>query len=254
MPKAYLVQMQPCPRKEDSFAKARALIKDAAPESESLILLPEMFSTGFCTRPDSALAEEIRPESLTVKFLQSLADEFRSNVLGGGIEAAHGEKPFRNWTGIFSPGGRGPLTVYRKRHPFADEANLFLSGKALTKFSWAGFSAFPFLCFDLRFPEDFRAAREAGASLFAIEAEWPAERELHFETLLRARAIENQCAVIACCRAGNSFAKSRAFGPAGEELFSSDHGESVFVVELQISGVLEARAKFPLPPPRLEWN
>lgn len=255
MPRAYLVQMQPCLDRESSFAKAKALIENARPESGGLILLPEMFATGFCTSPGSELAEKILPEFPTTKFLQEIADEFDCSVLGGGIEDSPDSRlPFQNWTGFFSPRSRGPSAVYRKRHPFAAEAKLFLPSKELANFSWAGFLAFPFICFDLRFPEDFRKARLQGATLFTVEAEWPAERELHFATLLRARAIENQSFVLACCRAGDSFAASRAFGPSGEELLTADHGEAVFAVDLEADFVQESRTKFPLPLPRFEWN
>lgn len=252
MANAIFIQMQPSPKgKEASFEKARQMALQASPAPGSLILLPEMFATGFLTRPDPSLAENLETSlGQTQRFLQALADETRCTVLGGGIEAfPFGNFHFRNWTGLFEPGKTSPRVLYRKRHPFADEAELFSPGKELVHFNWDGFKAFPFICFDLRFPEDFRKARALGASLLTIQAEWPASRALHFKTLLRARAIENQCYVLACSRAGEAFATSSAFGPNGEELLSAPSTEDVFRVSLEEDFVKEARQKFPLPSP-----
>jgi len=254
MSSAILIQMQPSPNgKEASFEKARRMVLRANPTPGSLILLPEMFATGFVTDPAPSLAENLETSTAeTPLFLQALADETRCSILGGGIESISLEKfSFRNWTGLFEPGKTLPKTLYRKRHPFADEARLFAPGKDLASFDWDGFRVFPFICFDLRFPEDFRKARALGASLLTVQAEWPASRALHLKTLLRARAIENQCYVLACSRAGEGFATSSAFGPNGEELLDANFAENVFCISLDLQFVQESRKNFPLPNPAL---
>ncbi len=255
MASAYLVQMQPIPGdKGRTLEHARDLVSDASPEQGGLIVFPEMFATGFLENPSEALAEDIgNPDSPTRSFLQRLADETKCSVLGGGIEKFPcGKFPFRNWTGIFSPGEDSPISVYRKRHPFAGEALRFSPGKELTGFEWNGLRCFPFLCFDLRFPEDFRRARLWGASLFTVQAEWPRCREGHFSTLLRARAIENQAYVLATSRAGENFAPSRAFAPDGSEMFPPDFREGVFALSVDPNTVSIRRQEFPLPLPNFE--
>ncbi len=254
MANAILIQMQPSPNgKEASFEKARQMALLSNPAPGSLILLPEMFATGFLPKPESSLAENLETsDAQTAHFLQALASETRCFVLGGGIEAfSQGEFQFRNWTGLFEPGKKFPRALYRKRHPFAEEAELFSPGNELAHFEWEGFQAFPFICFDLRFPEDFRKARILGASLLTVQAEWPASRALHFKTLLRARAIENQCYILACSRAGKDFATSSAFGPNGEELLDANCAENVFQVAISVQHVQKSREKFPLPSPAL---
>ena len=89
-----------------------------------------------------------------------------------------------------------------------------------------------------------------GADLITVQAEWPRSRDLHFKTLLRARAIENQCYVLGCGRAGEGFANSAAYDPNGEEIFKADASESVFCVSLFLEKVKEARRNFPLPLPQ----
>lgn len=249
MANAYLVQSQPLPEgKEATFAHTRKMVLDARPLSGSLILFPEMFATGFLTRPEIALAETLEPEkSPTIRFLQGLADETGCGVLGGGIENfREGNFHFRNWTGFFEPGHSKPVAVYRKRHPFADERALFSPGTSQELFQWENFLVSPAICFDLRFPEDFRTARKKGASLLTLQAEWPREREAHFSTLLRARAIENQCYVLAAARAGSAFANSCAFGPNGEKILRAAPEENVLRVSLDAETVKRERERFPL--------
>ncbi len=251
---AYLVQTQPSQNgKHSSFENARRLIKGTSPVPGSLIALPEMFATGFLTNPPLTLAEHPNdPKSPTSQFLQSLANETECAVLGGGIEIFESEQfSFRNWTGLFLPGKTTPEILYRKRHPFAEEALRFSPGTEIISFSWAGFQCFPFICFDLRFPEDFRLARLHNASLFIVEAEWPQIREEHFSTLLQARAIENQAYVLACSRSGESFAPSCAFSPSGEKLLQASHSECVYQVEMDFAEVQRTRKDFPLPQPQL---
>lgn len=259
MANAYLIQTEPRPNGiKASFSRVREMVLQVNPTAGSLILLPEMFATGFLTNPPSVFAEDLTNfDTPTPRFLQALADETQCAVLGGGIEASASKSipseslPFCNWTALFEPGKRSPQAFYRKRHPFADEAKHFTAGEKISSFDWQGFSVSPFICFDLRFPEDFRKARALGASLLTVQAEWPASRALHFKTLLRARAIENQCYVLACSRAGEAFATSSAFGPNGEELLDADSAEKAFCVNLDVSQVNASRANFPLPLPQI---
>lgn len=249
MASAYLIQSEPQSDKASSFAHTREMVLRASPEPGSLIVFPEMFATGFLTHPDESLAETLDGESSpTVRFLQNLSDETGCLVLGGGIEKfSQGDFRFRNWTGFFEPGECAPKAIYRKRHPFADEAELFRPGDSAVFLDWKGFCVSPAICFDLRFPEDFRSARRSGASLFTIQAEWPRTREMHFKTLLRARAIENQCYVLAAARPGTGFANSCAFDPSGEEISKGSPEEGVRSVSLDIEDVLTVRRNFPVP-------
>lgn len=251
---AYLVQTQPSQNgKTSSFENTRRLIERASPVPGSLIALPEMFATGFLTDPQPSLAENLKEfNSPTSHFLQSLANETECAVLGGGIELFESKQfSFRNWTGLFLPGKTVPEILYRKRHPFAEETLRFSPGTEIVSFSWAGFQCFPFICFDLRFPEDFRLARLHNASLFIVEAEWPQIREEHFSTLLQARAIENQAYVLACSRSGEAFAPSCAFSPSGKKLLQASHSENVYKVEMDSAEVQRTRKDFPLPQPQL---
>jgi predicted amidohydrolase len=179
--------------------KVESLVQAAAPAPGSLLVLPEMFSTGFSmnlaiTRQDAAREDEA--------FLSKLARTHRLFVAAGVVSPGDGQLA-RNDAVVFSP-ERALLARYTKIHPFTlgGEADVHERGRELAFFEWQGFKAAPLVCYDLRFPEVFRAAARAGANLFLVMALWPVKRIQHWLTLLQARAIENQAYVVGVNRTG----------------------------------------------------
>ncbi|MGI8602585.1 MAG: nitrilase-related carbon-nitrogen hydrolase [Verrucomicrobiales bacterium] len=185
--------------KSATFAKVCGLVRAAGPPPGSLIVLPEMFATGFSMN-HAAIAEAPRGE--TEAFLRELAEETKSCVLGGLIAVEDGAP--RNQALALAPTGE-VLARYSKQRPFslANEDAHYPAGDETVVFDWAGFRIAPFVCYDLRFPELFRAAVAKGATLFAVIANWPIAREAHWLTLLEARAIENQACVLGVNRSGD---------------------------------------------------
>jgi predicted amidohydrolase len=106
-------------------------------------------------------------------------------------------------------------------------------------------------CYDLRFPEMFRALLDAGARVVVVPAAWPAARVAHWTLLGRARALEDQVFVVACNTAGTHAghamgARSQVVGPSGEVLADAGEGEQVLSVELDVEGLDDVRAAFPV--------
>jgi len=106
-------------------------------------------------------------------------------------------------------------------------------------------------CYDLRFPELFRALLDAGATAFVVPAAWPAARVEHWTLLGRARAVENQCVLIAANTAGTHSrhtmgGRSQVVGPMGEVLGEAGDEEEILVVDLDPAGIAAARAAFPV--------
>lgn len=161
-----------------------------------LLVLPEMFATGFSmeARRVAEFAEKTRA------FLRGLARELFVHVLGGYAEPA-GDLP-ANACSIFDPGGE-EILHFRKLHPFslAREGEHYQPGEALVTGQVAGASVTPLICYDLRFPEPFRAAAW-DTDLFCVLANWPAKRSHAWSTLLKARAMENQAFVLGVNRVG----------------------------------------------------
>ena len=186
--------------KAANFEKVRQLLHAAAPEPNSLVVLPEMFATGFSMNTD-AIAEVYGGE--TEQFLARTAREFKSCLVAGAAMRGRDGHP-RNKALVFSPAGE-LMAFYAKMRPFTPggEADHYVAGERPTAFSWNGAGVAPFVCYDLRFPELFRSI--AGAQqpeLFVVIASWPEKRILHWVRLLQARAIENQAYVIGVNRIG----------------------------------------------------
>jgi predicted amidohydrolase len=200
-----------------NFRKVRALLAASPPAAGSLVVLPEMFASGFSmnlavTRQTSAREDE--------SFLAELAREHRVFVTGGVVSPGTGEMG-RNEAVVFSPDGT-LLARYAKIHPFSlgGETEGHEAGAEIALFEWGGFVVAPFVCYDLRFPEIFRAAAKRGANLFVVMALWPVKRQQHWLTLLQARAIENQACVVGVNRIGNE----PGFTYAGRSVVVDPHG------------------------------
>ena len=140
---------------------------------------------------------------------------------------------------------------YAKMHPFSygTEARHYERGSEAALFAWQGFTVAPLICYDLRFPEVFRAAVQAGADVFCILANWPEARTDHWETLLKARAIENQAYVLGVNRCGNDLSLhygggSRVFGPKGELLAEAGVGEGKVEARLDKAASEQWRQEF----------
>jgi omega-amidase len=186
--------------KPANFAKVRGLVKEAAPEKGSLVVLPEMFATGFSMNVDK-IAEPCGAE--TEQFLAGTAKEF-GVYLTGGVAMRGSDGRARNQALVFSPAGER-LAVYAKMRPFAPggEAQHYAAGERPATFTWNDCTVAPFICYDLRFPEIFRQATAAHRpEVFLVIASWPEKRVLHWVRLLQARAIENQAFVIGVNRIG----------------------------------------------------
>jgi predicted amidohydrolase len=117
-------------------------------------------------------------------------------------------------------------------------------------FQWGGFTVAPFICYDLRFPEVFRAAVRKGADLIVVVASWPDPRHHHWTTLLKARAIENQAAVIGVNRAGTDpmfryAGGSLILGPQAEVLAEAGEAPGCIRAEILPDMVADWRGKFP---------
>jgi omega-amidase len=185
--------------KAANYRRVETLVNRAQLAPGTLLLLPEMFATGFTMNAD-AVAETA--DGPTPRFLSDLAARQRIFVQAGVVLRSDGPRPC-NEAMVFDPDGK-LLVRYAKMHlfSFAGEPEHYRPGNSTKTFSWHDALVAPAICYDLRFPELFRAAAMGGAEIMTVIACWPAPREEHWQTLLRARAIENQCYVAAVNRCG----------------------------------------------------
>ena len=233
--------------KPENFRKARALIESAKPEERSLVVFPEMFSTGF-TMNVAGICEQALPGA--EQFLADLAVEYTVFTLGGVVTRGPDRRGL-NEAVVFSPEGQ-EIARYAKIHPFTlgGELDSYSPGRTIEFFDWNGIKVAPFICYDLRFPEIFRAAVKDGAEMFIVIANWPNKREQHWVTLLQARAIENLAYVVGVNRAGRDPqlvypGRSMVIDPHGNTLVDAALEERVVVAEIEPSVVRNWRRDFP---------
>jgi predicted amidohydrolase len=233
--------------KPANFTKVRALVDNARPEPGSLVVLPEMFATGFSMNV-AAVAEEKSPG--TEAFLKELARQHNVFIIAGLVTIGPTGRG-RNQAVVLSPDGV-ELTRYSKIHPFTLGGELanYERGTEIKFFEWQGVKATPFICYDLRFPEIFRTAVRGGTELFVVIADWPIRREQHWVTLLQARAIENLAYVVGVNRAGEDPqfkypGRSLVVDPHGKVLADGGAEEGVFAAEIDPAVVRSWRKDFP---------
>ncbi len=233
--------------KPANFARVRQLLAGRAIPAGSLIVLPEMFATGFSMNT-ARTAEPERGE--TFQFLSALAAEYRSFVIGGVGTRTAGPKA-RNEALILDPAGN-ELARYVKQQPFTlgGEREHYEVGTQCAVVACGALRVAPLICYDLRFPELFRTAVAAGAQAYAIIACWPQSRAAHWAVLLRARAIENQAFVIGVNRTGNDprlnyRGQSLIVDPQGNTLAEAGERDELLTATLDVPSLERWRHKFP---------
>ncbi|CAN5396604.1 carbon-nitrogen family hydrolase [soil metagenome] len=235
-------------QRETNHAKVDQLLRDSPPKEGSLLLLPEMFASGFSMNVDAITDDRDRA---TQDFLrQNIAARWGVSVLAG-IVQRDSTLLGRNSAVAFDGHGES-LAEYCKLHPFSlsDEHKHYTPGKEIVTFAWGEFIVAPFICYDLRFPEIFRIAAGRGANLFCVIANWPEPRIGHWITLLQARAIENQAYVAGVNRVGTDPTlrypgRSMVIDPMGNIVVDSGDREGITYADLRPELVQETRAKFP---------
>lgn len=239
--RAHLVQLSIAWHdKAANHDRVATLLDKADVQPGDIILLPEMFDTGFSFDVEATNDKN----GQTLQFLLDLADDLGAMVQGGRtVAACHAQHcAARNIMTAVAPGQR-VLCEYTKIHPFSlgGEQARFPGGSEVVVYQHADFTIAPAICYDLRFPELFRAALAMGADTIAIGACWPAARAAHWRALLIARAIENQSYVLGVNRVGADPDTTEKPGLkyAGGSIIVSPRGEIVGELDAQ-EGVLSA--------------
>jgi omega-amidase len=241
--------------KSANHAKVQAMIEKAEPQPGTLVVLPEMFATGFSMNVAAIHDSDSRE---TQDFLSHTAAEYRIYLLGG-VVTKHPNGRGINQCVVYAPDGR-EIARYSKLHPFTlgGESDHYAAGDSLCLFDLEGFTVAPFICYDLRFPEIFRAAVKRGANLYTVIASWPVAREEHWVTLLRARAIENQAYVIGVNRFGSDPkffhpGRSLILHPSGNVLAEGAREECAIRAELSMEELIKYRRELPFLNDMREW-
>ncbi|MCO8124435.1 hypothetical protein NHH03_22035 [Stieleria sp. TO1_6] len=233
--------------KSANHQRLRQLLASTTITPGALVIVPEMFETGFSMNVKvTAQSPQREGEGL----LRELAAQYQVAMMGG-VAGPICDGKSCNEAVVFAPDGT-ELVRYRKMQPFSvsGEENHFQPGDSQQVFEWQGVKIAPFICYDLRFPELFRPAVKQGAELITLIACWPAKRSEHWVRLLQARAIENMAAVVGVNRCGNEpglvfDGRSAGFDQMGKPLFEATDQEQVIKAEIDVEALRQWRQQFP---------
>lgn len=232
---------------QENLQRAAALSAEAARRGSHLLLLPELWGSGYSLKRAAELAAPLG-EGLFAE-VSALARRHKM-ALGGSLLEADGESVYNTFALYGADGSL--LAAYRKIHrfgPMGEDRYLEAGAHPVTAKTPWGLTGLA-VCYDLRFPELFRGYALAGVSLVLIVAEWPVPRIAHWRTLLQARAIENQYFVAAVNRVGEE--SGQTFGghsgvltPWGEYLLEAGTAPALLTVDVPLDEVPRARQSFP---------
>ena len=216
---------------------------DRNPGSD-IYVLPEMFSTGYATEPEGFADEK----GFALSWMKEKARQINAAICGSVAVEEFGR--FYNRFYFVRP--NGVETLYDKHHLFkyAGENQHFTAGKHRVIFGYAGKLFLPQICYDLRFPCYSRNHKEYDVAIYV--ASWPSARQHAWDTLLRARAIENQCYVVGVNRVGDDptchyNGGSCVIDPWGESIAVCEYGkEDVVTAEIDVDKLHDFRNKFPV--------
>ena len=220
-------------------------------KDSNLIILPEMFNTGFSMNPEQISMPENGGE--VVEWMIRKAKDSSAAIIGS--VAVKEKEGFYNRLYFVQPNGE--ITFYNKRHLFrmAGENAQFLNGEDRLIVEYKGWKICPQICYDLRFPVFSRNTYKENAydyDVLIYVANWPEARSLAWRRLLQARSIENLCYTVGVNRVGedgNSFkysGDSRCFNYSGERLDEIDSKqEMIQLIKLDKEALIKFRKKFP---------
>lgn len=254
---AAAIQLTSSSKKEENYKKVDHFVRKAIEHRARLIVLPEHWDWLGRSEQKQEVAEPI--EGPSIQFIQRLATTYQCWIVAGSITEANGKKPPFNAGMVVYPDGSLGKT-YRKIHLFDakvqkghKESEHVSAGSEIVveNLGWGtlGYS----ICYDVRFPELYRELTRQGATLLVIPSNFTAYTGApHWEVLVRARAIENQCFVIAADQTGLTGAGWEAHGhsmivdPWGEILVMAGQEEGIITAELKLIQLSEVRGKMPV--------
>ncbi|POZ57467.1 (R)-stereoselective amidase [Lysinibacillus sphaericus] len=234
--------------KEGNLLKAQTLIKQALEQQATLIVLPELFNTGYRVEDqDWQYAETIPGE--TTSYLQRIATQHDITIIGCILE--RGEIEGMIFDTAFVIAKNGILGKYRKTHLWDQENLRFTRGDTLSVIQKGDLKMGLQICYEIGFPEGARLLTLQGANLLIYPSAFSEKRYYVWDTASKARAIENGCFVIAANRSGiekqstNFGGKSRIIDPQGNVLIEATKEDECIVATIDIQQVIQQRREVP---------
>ncbi len=236
--------------KAANYATIQRLVKQAVsgPIPPDLIVLPELWSTGYALEEMTMLASDDGQEEAA--FLGNLARQYNVWFAGGSV-AAKTSLGMSNRAQIINREGKLEA-FYDKAHlvPMLDEPKYLTAGNSFCVHPIEGIHFGFAICYDIRFCEFIRQLALQGAEALVISAQWPLARLSHWQTLLKARAIENQCYLLASNTVSSDnlpfCGHSQALAPDGTIIDQLGLQEGILQVQIDMKQVVQIRKTIPV--------
>ena len=236
--------------KYTNFEKIMTLVHKNIKDDVDVLVLPELWAVGWACDKFPQCAEDIE-NGETVEFLSELAQQYNVNILGGSIVENRDGKLY-NTCPVFNRDGE-IIATYSKNHLFSyydDSENKYITaGENPVIVDIEGVKFGVSICYDIRFPEIYRAYRKAGADVLVNMAAWPLSRKIHWDSLTTARAVENQSYMIALTQTGTlptgakNLGHSLIYNYSGEILDEINTKEGCIQATLDLKEMYDYRDK-----------
>lgn len=227
--------------KKANFDKVSALIERDI-DTTDVIILPEVWTCGWSPRVFQDSAEDLN-DSDTIKFLSRIAKEHNCWIIGGSFITKR-DNHFYNTCPVINRDGK-VVTTYSKNHLFSyygcEEGKFVDTGKSPVMVNIDGIKVGLTICYDIRFPEIYRAYRKAGADLFVNCAAWGLSKPIPWECMTRSRAVEEQTYMVALTQSG--FIENDEWN-IGHSRIIDYKGETISEITNQKEGAMEAILDF----------
>ncbi len=228
--------------KKNNFKKVEELIKRDVPQNVDLIVLPEVWTVGWSPKHFRESAEEIQT-SETIEFLSNIAKTYKSWIIGGSFISKIDNHYF-NTCPVLNRHGE-VIATYSKNHLFSyygcNEGEYVEVGNSPVMVDIEGVKTGLTICYDIRFPEIYRAYRKAGADLFINCAAWGLKKPIPWECMTRCRAVENQTYMVALTQSG--YIEDGEWN-IGHSRFIDYKGDTISEIKEQKEGAMNAVLKF----------
>ncbi|WP_048000987.1 carbon-nitrogen family hydrolase [Lactiplantibacillus herbarum] len=232
-----------------NYDQVEIAIQKAMEQTVDVIVLPEMWNTGYALNRLNVLADD--DGQRTLQFLSQLARQFKVNIVGGSVAVARDGHYYNEMLVVDRQGEL--ISRYDKVHRFGlmAEDQVITAGRTENVFTLGDVSAMGAICYDIRFPEWLRKQAARGPQVIFVSAEWPTSRLPQWRLLLQARAIENQAFVVAVNRVGsdpeNDFGgQSLVIDPLGQIMAIAGAHAQLVTAQLDLDQVKHVRGQIPV--------
>ena len=234
---------------EANINKTTDIIEKYLPQDTNVLVLPEVWTCGWSCSHFRETAQDF--DGSIIGFLKNIAQKYCINIIGGSFISIQNNKYF-NTCPVIDKNGK-LITIYNKNHLYSyygcDEDKYVEKGENPVMVELDGINYGLTVCYDIRFPEIYRAYRNSGADILVNCAAWGSTKPIPWEMMTKSRAIENQCYMIALTQCGKiseneyNLGHSRIIDYKGEELNAIYENEGIITSELNLENMYNFRNK-----------